>query len=212
VESLRYLNMRPLVRPPTLSGVGPLEVFRAIAPVTQNLVQTPQRFVLSSNAHAGLVANPTAATAAALHAAQVPSVIKVWTELAFESVRASIVPDAPSRLSSVYATADVYEAFSFTEITNGAHYVHRGVVQDGVPWRLVDMGSFEIVHPPTADEAGFEEAWKVALDKANRYWLKDRIPASTPFFAEILVGGTVNLDPKPLRLLDVLEADGFISR
>lgn len=110
----------------------------------------------------------------------------------------------------MYATADVYEAFSFTELTNAAHHVHRGTVLEGVPWVLVDMGNFETVQPQTVDEAGFEEAWATACEKAASYWLNG--PPDAPFFAEILVGGNVLLDPQPLRLLDVMESDGFITR
>ena len=187
-------------------------MFRAIAPIPQSREQTPQRFVLSSPAYAGLAANPTPATAAALHAAQVPSVIKVWTELAFESVRAAIMPAAPSRLDAVYACADVYEAFSFTEETNTPHHAHRGMIQDGVPWQLVDMSAFASSVPPTSDEAGFEDAWTKSCDNANRYWLTGQATPNTPFFAEILVGGVVTIDADRLRLLDMMEGEGLIAR
>ena len=181
-------------------------------PAPQELVQRPMYFVRSADAYQGLAVNRSPTTAAALHSANVQNVVKVWSELAFDHVRQLVAPEAPSRLDSVYATPDVYEAFSFTEQTGTAHRVHRGVVADGVPWQLVDMGSFEIVSPQTPDADGFAEAWDLAFDRAQGYWMTGQATPNTPFFAEVLVGGTLVIDPEPLRLLEVMEAHALISR
>lgn len=204
--------MYRLVRPPKLSGTGPLEVFRAISTAPQDLVQRPMQFVRNTDAYRGLNVDRSPTTAAALHSANVQHVVKVWTELAFEHVRQLVAPGAPSRLDSVYAAPDVYEAFSFTEQTGIAHRVHRGVVADGVPWQLVDMGSFGIVAPETPDAHGFDNAWSLACNRASNYWMTGHATPSTPFFAEVLVGGPLVIDPEPLRLLDVMEAHALLAR
>lgn len=204
--------MHRLARPATLSGFGPLEVFRAVAPTPQQeVVQTPRRWALSTPAYAGLKLDPRPITAAALHAAGVANVIKVWTELAYESIRVAVVPTAPSRLESLYAMADVYEAFAFNEVTNTGHWVHRGVVAEGVPWQLVDMRSFIVAQPRTPDGAGFDEAWRDACVNAHKYWLTGHAPPDAPFFAEILVQGELRLDQERLHLLNVMESHGLVA-
>jgi hypothetical protein len=169
------------------------------------------QFVLGTNAYSGLSETPTATVAAALLKAGVPLVAKVWSELAYEHVRARVAPEAPSRLTSVFACCDVYEAFSFTEETGEAKHVHRGMVPSGVRWQLVDMGSFRVAVPPTPDATGFEEAWNEASLAAERYWLTGIALPDIAFCAEVLVAGPVQLEAPPLRLLDMMRADSLIA-
>ena len=203
--------MYKLKRPPSLSGTGPLEVYRALSVGPPVLRQTPQCFVRRTDAFKGLFGRVSPTIAAALHAANVSLVPKVWTELAYESVRAEILPSAPSRLDALYAFADPFEAFSFTEETRTPHQVHRGMVLQGTPWQLVDMGSFSIVQPVTPDEAGYDQAWAVARTAAVSYWLTGQATPNTPFRAEILVGGELQIDQQPLRLLEVMTSESLVA-
>jgi hypothetical protein len=81
-----------------------------------------------------------------------------------------------------------------------------------VPWQLVDMGSFAVEQPATLDEAGFKAAWDAACDRAIRYWMTGQATPTTPFYAEILVGGPILLDGAPLRLLEIMEAEQLLAR
>ena len=141
-----------------------------------------------------------------LVAAGVPEVPKIWTELAYESVRLRAGPEMPSRLDALYAFADPLEALSFTEVTGNAQQVWEGEVTAGVPWVLVDMADFEVVEPLAPDEAGFRTAWDTACERASRYWT----PGSDVTLGEILVAGTITLGRR-LELLPLLRSLGLVE-
>lgn len=188
-----------LERPATRSGVGPIGVYRSISNFNQPLHQQPRRWVREQQAFKVLSGDPKPEIAAALAAAEVPVVVKVWTELAYEACRVDKAPDMPSRLDSLYAYADPLEALSFTEITGSAQQVFRGNVQENVPWAVVDMLDFQLIDPTTLDKEGFNAAWLQAFEDAERYWLHD----GTPRAAEILVAGPILLTQR-LELLPLL--------
>ncbi len=107
-----------LRRPQERNGLGPLEVFRVLARKDgQPLRQVPNNWVRTLDAFVSLQHDFGPGTAATLARANVPYVDKVWAELAYESVRTEVAPEQPSRLDSVFCFADVFEAFSFPEVT-----------------------------------------------------------------------------------------------
>lgn len=130
------------------------------------------------------------------------NVDKVWTELAYESVRGAIAPSAPSRLTSVFTCADVFEAFSFTEETGAGKFVYRAEADETARWQLVDMGAFSVAHPRSVDDDGYRTSWDEAIASAERYWLTGSATPNTPFMAEVLVEGAVVLTGDRLRLID----------
>jgi hypothetical protein len=164
------------------------------------------RWVVSQQAYAGLSANQTPETAAALLAAGVPQVTKVWTELAFEEVRKELSPDAPSRLNCLFAFADPLEALSFTETTGQGQQVWCGEVDTDVSWKLVDMSPFNVVEPDQISAAGFREAWDKAQAQASRYWN----PGAQVDVAEILVAGSLTLLER-VRLMPFLREAGLLA-
>jgi hypothetical protein len=194
-----------LRRPAGREGVGPLEVFRAISPAPQARQQIPARYVASLDAYRALSANPAPEIAAALNTAKVDSVLKVWTELAYEAVRIRVRPTAPSRLESLFAFADPIEALSFTEETDAPKHVWRGQVEAGAPWVVVDMSGFSVPQPPAPNAAGFRTVWRQAETQAMNYWQ----PGAVVGIAEILVGGPILLSAR-LRLLPLLRELGLL--
>jgi hypothetical protein len=167
--------------------------------------QIPARYVVSLDAFRALSANRDPEIAAALNAAKVDFVLKVWTELAYEAVRIRVRPTAPSRLESLFAFADPIEALSFTEETDTPKHVWRGEVDTGAPWVLVDMRAFSIPQLPVPGAAGFRAVWQQAEAQAMNYWQ----PTAVVGIAEILVGGPILLSAR-LRLLPLLRELGLL--
>lgn len=56
---------------------------------------------------------------------------KIWTELAYESVRRKKAANAPSRFRCIWAFLDPFEAFSFTEHTAQPYMVCRARIPEG---------------------------------------------------------------------------------
>ncbi|GIW20264.1 MAG: hypothetical protein KatS3mg065_0560 [Chloroflexota bacterium] len=187
-------------------GQGPETVYRAVSTDNQPLLQQPMKWVRLQGAYRALAECPTPRMAAALAAAGVPNVAKVWTELAYEAVRQQIARELPSRLDSLYAFADPFEALSFTEVTSGAHQVWEGEVPEGVTWAAVDMSAFGVVRPETPDPAGYAEAWRRATEQARRYW----VPGDEIQVQEILVAGELRLT-RQVRLLPLLTELGLLQ-
>lgn len=201
------MNVHQRFRPEKRIGVGPITVYRAVAPVQQPDLQMPQGWVVSQNAYRGIVSQAGhASAAAALMAASVPGVPKVWTELAFEEVREEIAASYPSRLASLFACVDPIEAFAFTEASGQAQQVFEAEVAEDVPWCVVDMDHFQVVEPPSSDAKGFEEARTQARSYAQQYWQ----PGEKIGTAEILVGGAMVLKRR-LALIPVLSALGLVE-
>lgn len=182
-------------------------MYRSIANTNQPLLQQPVRWARSLPAFQALATNPTPPIAAALAAASVADVDKVWTELAYESARVQVAPEMPSRLDALYAYADPLEALSFTEVTGEPKQVWEGNVQDRVPWAVVDMSAFKMVEPTNADEAGYQEAWDRAFEEAKMYWE----PGDEVRIAEVLVAGSVLLSRR-LELIPLLRELGLVER
>jgi len=195
-----------LQRPAKRAGTGPLTVYRSTNRSDLSTIQTPQRWVMSQPAYAILSATPAASTAAQLQAAIHQHVPKIWTELAYEDVRRRLAPGAPSRLESLFAFADPVEAFSLEQVTNVDKAVWEAEVSIAAPWALVDMSHFEIGEYKSFDEAGFQDAWNNAADRASKYWM----PGGTIATAEILVGGTIELK-RQLNLVDLFRHIGLIE-
>lgn len=196
-----------LERPESLSGVGSLIVYRAISRESQPLLQTPMLWARQQAAFTALTASPEPATAAQLHASGVPLVPKIWTELAYESVRVRVARTLPSRLDSLFAFTDPLEAFSLEQITSNDKDVYQGVVQDGVAWCIVDMAHFGIPSFQTFNPEGYQSAWDVACGQAARYWN----PTGPIETAEALVAGPVLLQRSALTLVDLLRHMGIVA-
>lgn len=197
-----------LSRPESIEGVGPLRVYRAISVVQQDLRQVPMRAVQSMSAYNALSQDMTPRAAVTLARASVAYVPKVWTELAYEEVRKQVAPGAPSRLTSVYACPDVFEAFSFTEETGTAQRVWAGDIESGVRWRLVDMSHFSVPPIQGDDEAAYAEAWDQAQQQAQSYWAAASDQVSV---GEILVDGALLLGGEQLRLIPEMRRLGLID-
>ncbi len=198
-----------LQRPNERAGLEPIEVFRSVAPQSRCPRQVPQSWVKSRPAFQSLESNPRPDIAAALFRANVPSVDKAWTELACEAVRVEVAGSSPSRLNSVFCFADVFEALSFPESAGEAKEVYKGVIEDGVPWVVVDMGKFAQVTPTSYDAAGYEQAWETARAQAYGYWAPDAAIDDLEL-AEILVAGPVLIEGSPLRLIPTMRDSGLI--
>lgn len=187
-----------------------MEVFRALANVSgQPLMQVPQMWTRLQPAFQSLEPDGRPEIAAALSRAQVAGVDKVWTELAYEAVRTEVGADRPSRLDSLFCFADVFEAFAFTETTGEARFVVRGVVEENVPWAVVDMAKFAVVAPASGDADGYAEAWEIARAQAYGYWAPDASTSDVEC-AEILVAGPALFEDFPLRLLPTMRGHGLI--
>ena len=199
-----------LQRPEERNGVGPIDVFRALAPQgVQPLSQVPQKWTRSRPAFQSLEPDARPEIAAAVRRAEVPDVDKVWTELAYESVRTEVAPQLPSRLDALFCFADVFEAFSFTEVTDAGRPVFKGTVDDGVPWAVVDMARFAIVNPTSHEVDGYEQAWQTASLQARGYWAPGAIIDDLEC-AEVLVAGSVSIESAPLRLIPTMRSLGLI--
>lgn len=199
-----------LRRPPTRDGQGPLTVYRAISTVGQPLLQQPMGWVRLQPAFQGLAVDSTPLAAAALAAASVPNVEKVWTEMAYEAGRVAVAPNLPSRLGSLFCFADPLEALSFTEVAGEAKHVWEAEVQAGIPWALVDMSQFEVVNPSTQDASGYQTAWDQAFRRASSYWAPDADVADVKV-AEILIAGPAMLIRR-LELLPLLRELGLVEQ
>jgi len=161
--------------------------------------------VKGQRAYQALSVDPRAEIAIALQRANVDHVLKVWTELAYESVRLTVAPDAPSRLESLYAYLDPLEALSFPlEIAEGRQ-IWRGAVADGVRWSIVDMSAFSSTPPATNDASGFQTSWDEAAVRARDYWQ----PRNEIRQAEVLIAGAIQLAER-LNLLAVLRTLGLV--
>jgi hypothetical protein len=195
-----------LRRPEDRAGRGNLTVYRAISTDDQPLLQRPMGWVRLQRAYQALAADSNPAIAAALAAASVPHIEKVWTELAYESVRLAVAPTLPSRLDSLFAFADPLEALSFTEIAGEAKHVWEMAVPAETSWAVVDMTAFASVDPATKNASGYEAAWEEALERGRSYWT----PCSTIKVAEVLVAGPATLTRR-LELLPLLRDLGLIE-
>lgn len=187
------------------SGVGPAIVFRAIT-ANVPLLQTPQSWVRNQPAFERLAADCLPDAAAALQAAGVLEVEKVWTELAYESVRAAAARDWPSRLDSLFAFADPVEAFDFGYETLGVKQAWEGTVPDGVAWAQVDMSVFRVERVAAATPAEFADAWQRAERGAHDYWSR----SADPEVAEILVAGPIQL-VRRVTLTDLFRTLGILE-
>lgn len=165
-----------------------MTVFRAI---TENvpLRQTPQSWVRNQQSFPPLAEAPVPEKAAELHAAGVPHVEKVWTELAFENVRLERASHLPSRLESLFAFADPLEAFDFGYETFGMKQAWVGEVPENVRWAQVDMSAYRVERAGTATSTEFQVAWDRAVVRASSYW----VPSGIPVVAEVLVEGPIQL-------------------
>ncbi len=165
-----------------------MTVFRAI---TENvpLRQTPQSWVRKQQSFPPLAETPVPEKAVELHGAGTPQVEKVWTELAYETVRLEVAPELPPRLDSLFAFADPIEAFDFGYETLGVKQAWMGEVLDGVPWAQVDVGAFRVERVDETTVEEFRAAWERAAARAVQYWT----PGEVPEIAEILVAGPIQL-------------------
>jgi hypothetical protein len=152
-----------------------------------------------------------AAACSALHALALnPALMhKAIVELAYERVRLSVRPDAPSRLDSVFCCCDLVEAFSFRDIRAGAlGQVYAGTTVGKAQWAVVDMAEYGVPRSlGGGDAAYYRLIWQQALDKAHGYW----IPGASIASAEVLVAGEVQFDGSPLTTLDLLREVGVVS-
>lgn len=181
-------------------------MFRAVdAQHQQALRQTAQRWVMNQPAYTALNQTPSPEVAAGLHQAGVLNVPKVWSELAYETVRKEAFPAAPSRLESLYAYLDPLEALSFTEVTGYGKQVWRGEVENGVRWAVVDVSHFSVAQPASADINGFQEAWDRARTQARSYWGSEADVRE----AEVLVAGPIVLTEQIL-LVPYLRRIGLV--
>jgi hypothetical protein len=201
-------------RLPTLAGVGPERVFRALPNTVEQrqwpVNQTPQNHIVglpSFTALSAAVSDGDLAGAAAHLALQgIPLVEKAWTEVIFESVRHQVLPEAPSRLTSVWAFEDPLQAFSLTERTATAYRVFEAEVLDGVPWRVVDMAAFRVPQFDALSRDSFEAAEQDLRTLAAHYWLMDQPEPER----EVLVGGQMRLVSPALDLLAWMKEVGLL--
>lgn len=187
------MSYKPL-RPTQHHGWGSLEVFRSVSAQDQPLLQEPRQWVRRSPLFALLQQDQSSENAARLHAENPdanPAVLKIWVELAYETVRYERATDLPSRLDSLYACPDPLEAFCFLDHSDGAYRIWRGTTVEGSPWAIVDMSHFSIGSLKDGSAGDFRCIWSEARDRAVPYW----------------EGGTQNP-----READFLSKDGYNSQ
>lgn len=195
------------------SGVGPLEVFRAVNTINPVLSQTPQNWLRNMAWFQELEANPTPEAAVSMYVAPPPGgwsfIPKAWTELAYEEMRLQIRPRAPSRLACLFAMLDPLEALSFTEETGNSQVIFKGSVNVDVPWATIDMTKFlvQLDGPGPWTPQQLVEARVRALILAAEYW-SEHGPLMS---AEVLVGGGITLTTPRLRLIPTLQALGVVE-
>lgn len=212
------MNAYKLCRPPTRSGSSVLTVYRAVPnqiglkPPNQPTYFSPpgqlKRLMEASGLGVDPPDDPAEMAAGALQclAAGKPNVEKTWTELAFEAVRRRVAPGAPSRLTCVFTFADPFEALAFGERTAGAYMVCRATVPEGTTWWMADMDLFEIQYFPPNEEDVIQ-AYRNAESAAQNYWHGDQ----ELHMAEILVGGSIVLQPNRISLMYLLQDLGMLS-
>lgn len=187
-----------LKRPATADGRGKLTVYRAMAVGMVPQYLFPQGYVANLQSFRILWQADNLAPTASSLVGQVPLVElrKVFTELAYERVRASARPNAVSRLTSLFCFADPFEAFASTEGTGEAKSILVISVPPEVPWTVVDMSAFEVVHPAAPTEDGWAQAWQDATSKAKDYWAPGRPPQQFRV-AEVLLAGQIAVTRRP---------------
>lgn len=195
-------------------GVGPLDVFRAcentIGQTQWPEVQQPQRWIEHQPAFYALLeedgrGGDVVSAAANLQASGVTGVAKSLAELVFEKVRLEVAPDAPSRLSAVWAFLDPLDAFSFTRRTATAHVIFPARVEPEVAWQIVDMNAF-LLGDVDGSGQGFEEFVGRQREQARHYWLIDRDDA----FPEVIVGGVLRLTGAAIELVPWFVEQGLV--
>jgi hypothetical protein len=201
---------------PAQQGTGPVVVYRALPNEIGRrewpVQQVPQQHVRQLPAFKVLAQAPTvrdaSVRAGTLLTRGSADVAKAWTEVVYESVRQDIAPDAPSRLDGQWAFADPLEAFAFSEKTADGYVVFEARVGVGVPWRVVEMGSYFVpdIQLELVDGLFIAREDQVVA-AARHYWLLDR-PDTEP---EVLVGGEIELTSSALRLIPWLKSVGIVE-
>ncbi|MEX0754988.1 MAG: hypothetical protein WD556_07715 [Actinomycetota bacterium] len=127
------------------------------------------------------------------------------TELAYESVRQQQAPEFPSRLNSLFAFLDPFEALDLTRETAKAYMVIRGTVPAGVRFGVVDMMRFNVVELGTSEEE-VVSAYRAAEADAAKYWGEDDM-----YLPEVLADGHVLLGPHQVSLVLLLQDLGLLA-
>ena len=124
---------------------------------------------------------------------------KVWTELAFESVRTSEFPEAVSRLSCVFLFENALDAFEALGTWGSSPTVWRCEISEDLKTSRCDVDHFVDRQYDVAVQSAWQEKWNRAQSDARRYWSPGKNPT-----VEILVAG-------PVRLVERVHLRDFVA-